>query len=249
MSHPYQIMTHIVAGYPSLKESEDIATTMFEAGIDFLEIQIPFSDPIGDGPVITKACRSAIASGMTVEKSFQLMAKLKPKTKIPLLFMTYYNIIFHYGGEAFCKRAEDLGCYGLIIPDLPFDEESYDHFRAHAQKHHLKIIQLVSPITPEDRLKHIGEVAEGFVYCVAGFGTTGSTLSQKEEVGHYLERVRKYIKVPLALGFGICTKEEMNKAGKVADIIVIGSQILKLYQASSGEGGLRAIKKLLIRKG
>lgn len=239
----YKIMTHIVAGYPSLKESEDIALTMFEAGVDFLEIQIPFSDPIGDGPVITQACRTAIDGGVTVEDCFQLMEKLRPKTKIPLLFMTYYNIIFNYGVENFCKNAAELGCYGLIVPDIPFDEEKYDKFREHAHKNNLKIIQLVSPITPVDRLKHIGKFAEGFVYCVAGFGTTGSKISQNEQVPHYLERVRKYVKVPLSLGFGISSKEEMNTAGQVADIVVVGSIIIKLYQENSVEKRKEAIEQ------
>ena len=245
MTRAYKIMTHIVGGYPSLSESEAIATTMLEAGVDFLEIQIPFSDPIGDGPVITQACRKAIADGIKVEDCFQLMENLRPKTDIPLLFMTYYNIVFNYGVEAFCRKAGVLGCYGLIVPDIPFDEEKYDQFREHAHKNNLKIIQLVSPITPEDRLEHIGKVAEGFVYCVAGFGTTGSKVSQKEDVSRYLKRVRKYIKTPLSLGFGISSKEEMNNAGEVADIVVIGSKIIKLYQEKPGQEGLGYIRTLL----
>ena len=245
MKRGYQIMTHIVAGYPSLEESEAIATTMFEAGVNFLEIQIPFSDPIGDGPVITQACRKAIEDGIKVEDCFQLMRNLRPKTDIPLLFMTYYNIIFNYGVEAFCKKTGSMGCYGLIVPDIPFDEEKHDQFREHAHKNNLKIIQLVSPITPEDRLKQIGKVSEGFVYCVAGFGTTGSKVSQKEEVGRYLKRIRKHIKVPLSLGFGISSKEEIEKAGEIADIVVIGSKIIKLYEASPNQEGLQHIQKLL----
>ena len=243
MTRNYKLMTHIVAGYPSLAESEQIAETMLETGVDFIEIQIPFSDPIGDGPTITEACRDAIDAGIKVEDCFNLMEKVQKKAQIPLLFMTYYNIIFNYGVEDFCKKCADLNVYGLIVPDMPFDEEKEEHFLENCQKYDLKPIQIVSPITPEERLKKIGEMAEGFVYCVAGFGTTGTKQNKMEDVESYLTRVRKYVKVPISLGFGISSKEEIQEAGKVADIVVIGSQIIKMYQRDKD---LEKIKELLI---
>ena len=153
MTRTYKIMTHLVAGYPSLKENEIIATTMIKSGIDFLEIQIPFSDPIGDGRVITKACRDSIEKGTRTEDAFTLMQKLSKKTVIPLLLMTYYNIPLKYGLENFWKNAKSAGCHGLIIPDLPFEEAAHENFIALAKKHNLNLIQLVSPITPPERLK------------------------------------------------------------------------------------------------
>jgi len=239
-------MTHIVAGYPSIKESEQIATTMLESDVDFIEIQIPFSDPIGDGPTITEACRSAIDSGIKVEDCFKLMGKLKKKSKnTPLLFMTYYNIIFRFGLDAFCERARQLGCYGVIVPDVPFDEEPNDHFIDTCRSHDLKVIQLVSPVTPTERLKKIGQLAEGFVYCIAGFGTTGTKQNVSGSLEKYIKNVRKYVKVPIALGFGISSREEIEAAGKVADIVVIGSQIIKLYRDHPGDKGLEKIRGLL----
>ena len=238
-------MTHIVAGYPTMEESERIAETMLDIPVGFLEIQIPFSDPIGDGPTITKACRTALDAGGKVEDCFQLMERLQKKTEIPILFMTYYNIIFQYGVAAFCKRASQLGVYGLIVPDLPFDTEGEECFFESCRTYGLKAIHIVSPLTPEERLKQLGNIAEGFVYCVSGFGITGTKQSRKESLEDYLGRVRMHIKIPLALGFGISSKEGIEQAGEVADIVVIGSKILSMYRDDPGEEGLQKIRDLL----
>lgn len=222
------LMTHIVAGYPTLKESEKIAEVMLETGVSYLEIQIPFSDPVADGPTIMRANQVALENGTTPEDCFKMMERLKKKSKTPILFMTYYNIAFHYGVERFCIRAKSIGCYGLIIPDMPVDEESYDHYLKMCKKHKLHAIQIISPITPDTRLKKIGKVASGFVYCVSRTGTTGESRDLNKNLETYLKRVRKYIRVPIALGFGISNVEHVHTALRSADIAVIGSAVINL---------------------
>jgi len=238
------IMTHIVAGYPSLKDSESIAELMLDSGVSYLEIQIPFSDPVADGPTIMKANQVALENGTSPEDCFGMMERLKKKSKTPILFMTYYNIVFHYGLEKFCKRAREIGCYGLIIPDMPIDEESYDHYLKTCKKFGLHAIQVISPITPDVRLKKIGKVASGFVYCVSRTGTTGVSQKLDPKLGQYLARVRKYLKVPIALGFGISSKEQVREALKNADIAVVGSAIVNLSEGVANDSRER-IRKFL----
>lgn len=227
-----KLMTHIVAGYPSLKESEKIAEALIDAGTAFLEIQIPFSDPIADGKTILDANTKALELGVTVEDCFELLKKLKQKTEIPILFMTYFNVIFRYGIEKFCAKAKKYGAYGLIVPDIPFDEEKNNYFLQACKSNGLKAIQVISPITKNDRLQEISKIADGFVYCVSRFGTTGAREKLETDLDKYLARVRKYIKLPLALGFGISNKKQVQLAASKADIVVIGSAVINKYNQS-----------------
>jgi tryptophan synthase alpha chain len=224
-----QLMTHIVAGYPTMDECEKIALKMASSGVSFIEIQIPFSDPIADGKTILSANMQALKNGTTPDDCFALMKRLKKSIKIPLLFMTYFNIPFVYGLEKFCKKAKEVGCYGFIIPDIPLDEEEHEHYLELCKKYDLKAIQVISPITESERLKKIAQVAEGFVYCVSRLGTTGERAELDSRLGDYLDKVREHIDLPLALGFGISTQEHVQAAAAKADIVVMGSKIINLY--------------------
>lgn len=239
-----KLMTHIVAGYPTLKESEKIALVMHEAGVSFLEIQIPFSDPIADGPTIMQANETALKNGITTSKCLDLVKKLKKKIKIPILIMTYFNIAFNYGLEKFCKDFSNAGVYGLIIPDIPIDEEKHENYIGFCKKYNLHPIQVISPITKTARLQAISRVSSGFVYCVSTYGTTGTRKKLNPKLEKYLKKVKKYIKLPLAVGFGISTKEQAELAGKKADIVVIGSKIIDLYNKTE-TGKITAIKNFL----
>lgn len=239
------LMTHIVAGYPSMKECKKIALTMAKSGVAFIEIQIPFSDSIADGKTILDANIKALQNNITPDDCFNLMSSLKKQIKIPLLFMTYFNIPFNYGLEKFCKKARESGCFGLIIPDMPIDEEDYEHYLALCKKYNLKAIQIISSITPVRRLQKIAKVAEGFVYCVSRLGTTGETARLNPELNSYLKTVRKYIKIPIALGFGISNKVQVESCRKYADIVVIGSKILNIYNQSKRGEGIAKIKDFL----
>lgn len=223
-----QLMTHVVAGYPDMETCEQLLIEMDRSGVSFIEIQIPFSDPIADGTTIMEANQYALDQGVTPEDCFDLMERVHKKVSTPLLFMSYFNILHHYGVDAFCKRAKQAGAYGLIVPDIPIDEEPYEHYLGSCQKNDLHPIQVISPITPDRRLKKIAQIASGFVYCVARKGTTGAQSGVDQNLGNYLKRVRKYIKLPLAVGFGISSREHVDQVLKHADIAVIGSQVIRM---------------------
>ncbi len=238
-------MTHIVAGYPNLNESHRIAHTMIDSNVDLLEIQIPFSDPIADGKTILKANTEALKNSITPDACFRLLKKLKKQTNIPILFMTYFNIPFNFGLEKFIKKAKNCGCYGLIIPDIPIDEEKSEHYLSLCKKYCIHPIQVISPLTPERRLKKIAKAAKGFIYCVSTTGTTGERKKLQKNLKNYTAKIRKFSKLPLALGFGISDKIQAEKASKYADIIVIGSKIINIYDQSPKNQKLPTIKKFL----
>ena len=238
------LMTHVVAGYPNMKECEKIVIAMADSGVSFIEIQIPFSDPIADGPTIMHANEESLLNGPTPDDCFKLIQRLKKKISTPILIMTYFNIAFKYGLEKFCKKAKESQVYGLIIPDIQIDEEKYDNYLGLCKKSGLHAIQIISPITPDRRLKKISKAASGFVYCVSRLGTTGERNKLNPELSSYLNNVRKYIKLPLALGFGISNKEQVKAALKHADIAVIGSKIINLCNECKGDK-TNVIKKFL----
>lgn len=245
------LMTHIVAGYPSIKKCEEIAMVMAESGVKFLEIQIPFSDPIADGPVIMRANQAALDSGVRVEDCFELMKRLKEKFKerdleTQLLFMTYFNIVYKYGVSEFCKRAHECGAYGLIVPDIPIDEENHEHYLEFCEKNDLKPIQVISPLTSEKRLQEIAKVARGFVYCVSRYGTTGESMELNSKLSEYLDRVKKKIDLPIAVGFGISKPEHVVAVHKHAEIAVIGSKFINILNENSEEESIQKIKNLFL---
>ncbi len=228
-----KIMTHIVAGYPTMKKCEEIALLMAHSGVAYIEIQIPFSDPIADGPVIMRANQKALESGVKVRDCFELMKRLREKfdkegLMTELLFMSYFNILYKYGVEKFCKKAAECGCYGLIVPDIVIDEEKYDGYLKSCSKHELNAIQIISPLTSNERLKKIGKVARGFVYCVSRFGVTGDRSELNPKLKEHLQNIRRHIELPLAVGFGISNPSHIRAVHKNADIAVIGSKILKM---------------------
>ncbi len=222
-------MTHIVAGYPDIKTSEELVKRMDGLGVSFIEIQIPFSDPVADGTTLMGAQKVALENNTTTEDVFQLMERLKTTVKTPLLFMTYFNVVYAYGVEAFCKRAGERGVYGLIVPDMPLDEEDTEHYLAACNRHGLHAIQIVSPLTTVERLGQIATVATGFVYCVSRDGITGADTELNPNLSEYLRTVRQYIPIPLALGFGISTRDHVQLALNHADIAVIGSAVVNIY--------------------
>lgn len=227
-------MTHIVAGYPTMRECERLANIMSKY-VDFIEIQIPFSDPVADGPTIMAANGEALKNGVSVEDCFRLMRRLVKErreilAKPRFLFMSYYNILHHYGVGKFCKRAKESGCYGLIVPDIPIDEEKNEGYLKACKKYGLMPIQVISPLTPKERMKKIASKAHGFVYCVARYGTTGQSMRLNSGLSSYLGKVKEIIKLPLAVGFGISKKGHVKEVWKYADIAVIGSKIIDILK-------------------
>ena len=222
------LMTHIVLGYPSLEESYRVIESMVEAGVDLMELQIPFSEPTADGPVIVRANQTALEKGVTVDQCLDLAEKITGTFEIPFLFMTYYNIPFKYGINRFVSSMSNLGIKGVIIPDLP-PEEGKDYLEAMGE-HGLDPILIFSPNTSPDRMKYIASFARGFIYCVARKGVTGKDTDFSEELAAYLARCRDASPLPLALGFGIKEKADVDFLKGKADIAVVGTQSIRIME-------------------
>ncbi|MGH7869852.1 MAG: tryptophan synthase subunit alpha, partial [Candidatus Dormibacteraceae bacterium] len=196
------IMTHVVVGYPTLDATEEIVRTMAAAGVDLVEMQIPFSDPLADGPTIQAACEAALTSGTRVRDAFVLAKRLQD-IDIPLLFMAYFNTLYKYGVERFCQDAAAAGISGLIVPDAPFEAAIHEGFLDSCHKTDLYNIITLSPTSTPERLRKNAAIAQGFVYCVARQGVTGAGGQIYKDVASYLHNIREHIDLPLALGFGI----------------------------------------------
>jgi tryptophan synthase alpha chain len=222
------LMTHLVLGYPSFEDSFKIIEAMVEAGVDLMELQIPFSEPIADGPVILRANQRALEGGATVKESLDLAKRVAETFDIPFLIMTYYNILFKYGTERFVAEMADRQLRGAIIPDLPPEEG--DVYLNAMEKHELAPVLIFSPATSIERMKYLSTFARGFVYCVARKGVTGQDTSFSDELETYLSRCRKATDLPLAVGFGVKEKEDIDFLKGKADIAVIGTQTLRIVE-------------------
>ncbi len=233
------LMTHIVLGYPSFEDSLKIVETMVEAGVDMIELQIPFSEPIADGPVILHANQIALKNGATLKKSFDIAGQIANRFDIPFLFMSYYNILFKYTEKRFISKMKDLGLKGMIVPDLP-PEEAGGYINIMKQ-HHLDPIFIYSPTTPEARMKKINSVASGFIYCVARKGVTGADTQFSKTLTNYIHLCRKSTNLPLAVGFGIKNKEDINFLKGKVDIAVIGSQTIRIID----QNGINGLSKFI----
>jgi tryptophan synthase alpha chain len=222
------LMTHIVIGYPSFEESFRMVEAMVEAGVDLMELQIPFSEPIADGPVILHANQKALAAGATVKKCFEFAGKVTRSFDIPFLFMSYYNILFKYCVERFAGDMAKENLRGAIVPDLP-PEEGREYLDA-MQSHDLAPVFIFSPTTSDARMQSIASHGKGLIYCVARKGVTGLDTSFSEHLGAYLSRCRSATDLPLALGFGVKDREDVDFLRGKADIAVIGTQTIRLME-------------------
>ncbi|MEJ2040582.1 MAG: tryptophan synthase subunit alpha [Desulfosarcinaceae bacterium] len=229
------LMTHIVIGYPSLEASFEIIQAMVEAGVDLMELQIPFSEPIADGPVILRANQEAIARGVRVADCLDLGRRAAKGFDIPFLFMTYYNILFKYGVERFTGAMAAGGLRGAIVPDLP-PEEGGIYLRTMAGNN-LAPIFIYAPTSSDARMRLIAGHARGFVYCVARKGVTGQQTDFSTELDSYLARCRQATSLPLALGFGVKDRADIDFLTGKADIAVIGTQTIRLME----EKGVEAV--------
>jgi len=229
------LMTHIVVGYPSFEASLQIVDAMVAAGVDLMELQIPFSEPMADGPVILAANQKALAKGSTVERCFEFAAKVTRRHGIPFLFMSYYNVLFRAGVASFALRMKAAGLCGSIVPDLPPEEGT--EYLAAMERAGLDPIFIFSPSTPDDRLKLIADKARGFVYCVARKGVTGSHTAFSADIDGYLARCRAATQLPLALGFGVQDRADVDFLRGKVDIAVVGSATLRLID----EKGIAAV--------
>ena len=229
----------LTAGDPAFDASFDNIRAMIKAGADLVERGIPFSDPIAEGPVIQNADVRALSAGMTTDRAFELAAKVRKETDIPLVFMTYLNPVFKYGYDRFFAKCAEIGIDGLICPDMPFEEKK--EADAVARSHGISIISMIAP-TSEARIKAIAEEAEGFLYIVSSLGVTGVRSEIKTDLKSIMESVKKYSKVPAAIGFGISTPEQAKNMSQLADGVIVGSAIVRLVE-KFGENASEEIYK------
>lgn len=237
------LMTHVVMGYPNFETSLEIVESMVEAGVDLMELQIPFSEPVADGPVILHANQRALEAGATVERCMGFAEQVAKRFEIPFLFMSYYNILYQHGVSRFMQRSRELGIAGTIVPDLP-PEEGVEYLRA-AEQSGVSPVFIFTPNTSQERLDYLGTNARGLVYCVARRGVTGSETQFSRDLGDYLERCRKATSLPLAVGFGVKTREDVEFLKGKAEIAVIGSQTIRLVEergVSAVGGFIRALR-------
>jgi tryptophan synthase alpha chain len=227
------LMTHLVLGYPSFEVNREVISQMVENGVDLIEMQIPFTEPMADGPMILKANQESIAKGAKVGECLEFAKEITAEFHIPFLFMTYYNILFKYGVDEFIHRAYDINIQGFIIPDLPLEEgkEYLDLLKSR----NMAPIQIFAPTSTKERMQLLAQNGAGFIYCVARRGVTGQKTDFDQDFSQYIARCRSATNLPLAVGFGIRSKEDVDYLTGKADIAVIGTETIRLVDEKGAE--------------
>lgn len=229
-------VAYITAGDPSFDATLEIALALAEEGVDVLELGIPFSDPLADGPTIQAASTRALAAGMTVERALELVRRIREVSQIPIVFFTYLNPVYVYGFQKFLTDAAEAGADGLLILDLPPAEAKLNADLISAGG--LAPIRLIAPTTPPERIASITETGEGFIYYVSREGVTGEQTSLSDTIGEGVAEIRKHTKLPIAVGFGISTPEQSREVSRQSDAVVVGSAIVRRIAEHGGEPDL-----------
>ena len=229
----------LTAGDPTIDKTVEFILAMEEAGCDLVELGIPFSDPMAEGVVIQEANIRALKHNTTTDDVFDIVARVREKSDIPLVFLTYINPVFFYGYEKFFKRCSELGVDGIISPDLPFEEKG--EIADIARKNDVDVISLIAP-TSKQRIQMIAGDASGFIYVVSSLGVTGMRSEIKTDLNAILSDIREVTDLPLAVGFGINTPEQAKEIGHIADGVIVGSAIVKIIE-KYGEDATEALKE------
>jgi len=223
------LIAYLMAGDPSLAHTEQLVLALELAGADVIELGVPFSDPIADGPVIQRAAQRALQGGTSLRQILELVKSLRERTNIPIVLMLYYNSIHALGHETFCRAAKEAGVDGLIVPDMPPDEAG--PLKEPAETAGLKLIFLLAPTSTPGRRKFVARQSHGFVYYVSLTGITGAKLTDVVDVGENVQKIRKVSGTPIAVGFGVATPQDAANVAKVADGVIVGSAIVKLIES------------------
>jgi len=226
------LIPYITVGYPSIEATLKVVSLLASNGCDIVELGIPFSDPLADGATIQKASFCALENGVTPQICLEVARQLRQKVNIPLVFMTYFNPVFSYGLEEFCRDCAKSGINGLIIPDLPPDEGS--GLEIITQGHRLDLIYLLPPTSTEERIRLVSQKSRGFVYLVSLTGVTGVRNKLPPNLEAFVARVRRVTKQPLCVGFGISTPEQARQVARIADGVIVGSRLIQLMEAEDG---------------
>lgn len=241
-------IAYIMAGDPDLHTTEKLIFELEKQGVDLIELGVPFSDPLADGPTIQAAGQRALASGTTLSGILDLVSRIRNNVQIPIVLMSYFNPIYNYGVSDFFHDAKLKGVDGLIIPDMALEESK--EIIIFAKKYGIDLIFLIAPTSSLERIKKISRISEGFIYYVSLTGVTGIRESLVNEVGHFVNKIKKFTKKPVCVGFGVSTKEQVKEILKYSDGVIVGSAIVK--EVEKGQDGkeiverVRAFVKILV---
>ena len=230
---------YVTAGCPSAEATVDIVRRAEEAGADVIELGLPFSDPMADGPVIQEASVIALRNGMTMTKALEVVKEIRKYSEIPLIGTGYINMVNHYGFEKFVEDFKAAGMDGVIFPDVPHEES--DDMRRICAAHDFTLTEFITPGTTEERMEETCKDARGFIYCISNYGVTGVKEIDYSIIGSVCKAARRYTDVPLAIGFGIGTPEAAARAGKQADGVIVGSAVVKQIIEGNIDGGIQLI--------
>jgi tryptophan synthase alpha chain len=228
-------IAYIMAGDPSLGVTKKLIFELQKSGVDIIELGVPFSDPLADGPTIQKASERAIKKA-TLLSIFNLVRIARLETGIPIVLMLYYNLVFNYGVKKFVERAVKAGIDGAIVPDLPPEESK--ELRTAARKYNFSIMHLLAPTSSIERIKNIAKLSTGFIYYVSLTGTTGARKTLPRDLTGNLRRIKAVTKKPVCIGFGVSTREQVRQLQKIADGVIVGSAIIKVIEKNIGRGEL-----------
>jgi len=243
---PIQLMTHQILGYPDFDTNYDMIRLFDESGVDLVELQLPFSEPIADGPVFLRANQASLVNGTTTRQCMDFARRVVTDfPNISFLFMTYYNILIQYGIEEFVRDCADIGIRGLIVPDA-YPEESATYMNA-CRECQVEPILIATPYTSDTRLNHLSALTGGFLYCAARKGVTGSKTAFGRETDEFLNRVQRFAKTPVAVGFGIQNAEDVAFLQGKCDIAIIGTQLLNVLERDGLLGVERFLKSVSLK--
>jgi tryptophan synthase alpha chain len=241
------LIPYITVGYPDPETTLKAIALLAENGADIIELGIPFSDPLADGPTIQESSYQALLKGVNTDTCLDIAGQARKKTAVPLVFMTYYNIVLQYGLERFCRTGAEAGIDGLIVPDLPPEEGAA--LEGFTRQYGLDLIYLLAPTSTPERIKMVAEKSGGYIYLVSVAGVTGARASLPPDLTSFVARVRQAAQQPLCVGFGISTPEQAGQIGSLADGVIIGSKLINLMKADpsldSLAGFIRSIRAAL----
>jgi tryptophan synthase alpha chain len=226
------LVAYVTCGDPDLRTTREVALAAIDAGAEVIELGVPFSDPVADGPVIQRASERALKNGVSLEQVLDLAAEIRRKSDAGLIVFTYFNPVLRMGAAKFGARAAEAGVDGALITDLPVEEAG--EYLGHMRKNNLATIFLAAPTSTDERLKAIAEASSGFVYAVSRTGVTGARKELSEDAQKLVRRMRKFTKLPIAVGFGISQAEQFAAVGEYADAAVVGSAIVQVVERSPG---------------
>ncbi|HEY7518170.1 MAG TPA: tryptophan synthase subunit alpha [Methylomirabilota bacterium] len=230
------LVVYVMAGDPSLTETRRLVVEAERRGADIVELGVPFSDPLADGPVIQRAGTRALRAGTTLARVLELVATLRAEVRLPIVLFTYYNPVLAFGLKSFARTAVDAGADGVLVPDLPYEEA--DPLRAEAEPAGLDMVQMVAPTTPPARAKTLARASRGFIYLVSLLGVTGERRAVPPDLEAQVRTVRAVTTKPICVGFGVSTPEHAATVGRIADGVVVGSAIVRTIEEHTGTAGM-----------